>query len=84
MKKDITLEKTSKYISITANLIARLRFADINQKVSYLDLDIPFEDFGKEIRAKLSESKEVTDDVFMYHWNNQDEMDKFTQLEEKK
>ncbi|QLB12914.1 uncharacterized protein DUF1436 [Bisgaardia hudsonensis] len=84
MKKEILFKKTSKYISITAYLIARLRFSDINQKVSYLELDIPFVDFGKEIRAKLSESKEVADEVFMYYYNHLEEMRKFTQHEEKK
>ncbi|MCK3655915.1 hypothetical protein A4G19_09120 [Pasteurellaceae bacterium Macca] len=84
MKKDIFLEKTNRYISVTSYLIGRLRFANPNQDVSYLDLDVSYIEFGKKIRDKLNESREISEDTFMYYFNNRVVIDEFLDKEEKR
>lgn len=84
MKKDILIEKSSKYISITSKLIGRLRFLNVEQEVYYLDLNISYSDLGKKIREKLSESREVSEEEFMYYWKNKEIMVEFTKNENKK
>lgn len=84
MKKDIFLEKSSKFISITSKLISRLRFSDPNQIVSYLDINISYIKLGQEIRKKLNESEQITDEMFMYYWNNKEIIKEFNKNEEKR
>lgn len=52
MKRDVLLEKSSKFISITSKLISKLRFTNPNQLVSYLDTNTSYINLGQEIRKK--------------------------------
>lgn len=84
MRKEIFIEKTSKYISITSYLIGRLPVPNVEQIVTYLSSDVSNVEFGKAIRNKLSESREISEEVFMHYWDNKSELKEFNEKEEKK
>ncbi|MDG2944691.1 contact-dependent growth inhibition system immunity protein [Exercitatus varius] len=84
MKKGVFIELTSNYISIASELKGRMTVINPSQEVSYLDTKITDLNLGVEIKKKLSESHEITEDVFMNYWENRDEFNKKLQLKEEK
>ncbi|MGC7560379.1 contact-dependent growth inhibition system immunity protein [Pasteurella sp. PK-2025] len=84
MKRDIFIVKTSRYISIASNLIGRLGIINPEQIVSYLDIDVSNSMLGNEVKKKLAESREITEEVFMYYWKNNSDIESFNSQEEKR
>ncbi|WP_424407925.1 contact-dependent growth inhibition system immunity protein [Pasteurella sp. PK-2025] len=84
MKRDVFIVKTSRYISIVSNLLGRLGVVDPKQIVSYLDIDVSNSMLGNEVKKKLAESREITEEVFMYYWKNNSEIELFNSQEEKR
>ncbi|QIM61984.1 hypothetical protein A1D29_00885 [Pasteurellaceae bacterium Orientalotternb1] len=70
MKRDVILEKTSKYISIQSSLIGRLRFANIHKLPTFLEISTSVKELGRVIHHELEESKEISEAEFQFYWDN--------------
>ncbi|MDG2944690.1 contact-dependent growth inhibition system immunity protein [Exercitatus varius] len=84
LQKQIFIEKTGKYISISSYWIGRISLLNTKQNLKYLAPDVSFSDFGVEIRKKLSESKIISEEFFIYHFNDEAGLSLFNKNEEKK
>lgn len=77
MKKDVFLEKSSKYISIQSYLIGRLGIPNIDRMPLFLDQNPAYDVLGKSIYTELENSIEISGEKFLYYWNNNELIDAF-------
>ncbi|HDR1821715.1 TPA: CdiI family contact-dependent growth inhibition immunity protein, partial [Pasteurella multocida] len=84
LKKFIFIEKTSKYISISSYWVGRINLLNTQQTLIYLNPNVMSSDFGKAIKEKLNESDLISEDLFMFHFNDNEGLSLFNKNEEKK